>query len=236
MFLTITIFSLIMVALFREQVKAFILMGKAKCNMKIPTTVRLQLTIEKLHTKEDKIVLSVKEIVKHIHNTLTQSLNEGRMLGKDEVELRVIKPISGREIGDVVKCRPYYRRDEEDSIYSRRATTLKKFAFTIVGMPDRPFPVDTFEPVSDENTNVNRIFKLSDMIVNFQARSTKSENVLFAIRKNIKQLENDIQYVGTMESLIDVEKFDVDDCIGNIDAEIKAVEKELELVEKLSEI
>ena len=59
--------------------------------------------------------------------------------------------------------------------------------------------------------------------------------MIATIRDSILSLENDKQYVMTMESLIDIAQFD-DDVSANIDnikAEISAIEKQLAMEERL---
>jgi len=59
--------------------------------------------------------------------------------------------------------------------------------------------------------------------------------LIHTIQKSIISLENDKDYVITMESLIDVAKFDdnVNTNIDNIKAEIGAIEKQLVMEEEL---
>ena len=220
---------------FRTQIGAGFIVVKRKLDKKIPTSVRIEQTINSLKKKQELVKQTFKEINTYIEKISIQKFKEE----KTAIEMGEYKVIARRDITS------YESRNERNFAPKPRqisqgdiltiADVTTHGRLELIGFFNTYNLCDFDVANKDSNKNLIRAESLRELGKSYLKRSQKMNELIHTIQKSIISLENDKDYVITMESLIDVAKFDdnVNTNIDNIKAEIGAIEKQLVMEEEL---
>lgn len=221
------IIGLVVVALvivFQQQIKVGIIKVKRFVGKNTETSVKIELAINNLRKKQDTAKQALKSLNTHGEKINIQMGNELKTaLQISPIEVQVIRTISGNHGGTLLQ-------DDVYTVNKFFGEDLKYFDIgKSLGWNRNVFSILT------SNKNTIRYKSLQTLYRSYEVRTEKLEKMIATIRDSILSLENDKQYVMTMESLIDIAQFD-DDVSANIDnikAEISAIEKQLAMEERL---
>lgn len=219
-----------LIVFFRKPLQGLLISAKRKADKHTKTSIKIDLAIKDLKTTQTKqkdarnlcnLNRAKLEIQAHRELETAVKIGDLRVVVKDDVTGR---PKNGGAVPRLTKGEEYdvVGFSEVDSNFFDIGKSTK-------------WKSDLFDIVST-NKNTNRYMSLRKLMVSYDRRADKLEELVTNIDHKIESLKNDKDYVMTMESLIDIEQFDsvVDSNIDSILAEVSAIEKELELEEKLN--
>jgi len=213
------VFSSIAVSIaFRKQLCAGIIKIKRHIDERTETSIKIEQTIKKLGKKRKLAKLKFKQI--------HQSLESLRIQSKRELETAI-------EIG---KVEVIAKKDEDEfskgDAFDVKSISAKDPRFIDIGRRHN-WNRKIFEVVpSCKNTiRYNSIEKMEGF---YQNKANRVEEFIKAIDSAVKSLENEKQYVLTMEGLLELEGFDTSINITDIMSEITALEAQISLEERLN--
>jgi len=211
--------------IFKDQFAVGIIKLKRFVNKNTETSVKIDLAIMNLKKKMEKAKIAMKEINVHgakIDLQMGNELKTALQLGK----LKSLTDVDGNHGGKLIAGKSYKLLslfNDSDSKYFRLAEDS-------LGWNRNLFTIST------HNKNTMRYKSLFTLYTSYESRTEKLEKMIKTIKDSIISLENDKQYVMTIEALIDIAKFDseVSANIDNIKAEIAGIEKQLAMEERLN--
>lgn len=219
------------IIIFRKQISALVISAKRGVDKHTKTSIKIDLAIKELRKKQVKQKETRNLCNENKAKLAIQAHRELETAVKmDDLRVRVIEDAVGRAKNGGEA--PKILKDEEFNVVGFSKNEPREF-FDIG--KSSCWRISLFEVVSN-NKNTGRYNSLKKLMDSYERRALKLEELVVNIDDKITSLENDKQYVMTMESLIDIEQFEseVDASIDNITAEIEAIEQELELEEKLN--
>lgn len=221
-----------LLVLFKKQLGGLLIKARRKLDKNIQTSVKIEQTINELKKKQklvkgtfNEINLNKAKIEIQAHKELKTAVS----LGELKVEVKEDTMGTARtSMGGIPKLTKGEQYDVTG--FSEAEPT----EFFNIGLPSC-WRINLFNIVSTSK-NIVRYNSLRKLIGMYSAKAEKTEQLVNTIADSILSLNNDKEYVQTMESLVEIEQFDgdVDININNIMAEIQAIEKQLEMEEKLN--
>lgn len=229
--LLVVVIVIALLAIFKKQIGAMIIKAKRMADRNIQTSIKIEQAINVLKKKQNLIKQTFKEININISTIAQQAHKELQTaVAIGDLKVAVRENVQG-EPRSRDGITPKLQKGEQFDVRGFSPTTPTEYYD--IGTPCY-WGIDLFDIIST-NKNIVRYNSLQKLINVYSDRNVKTENLLKTINDSIVSLNNDKEYVKTMESLIEIEKFDddVDLNINNILAEISAIEKQLEMEEKL---
>lgn len=222
---TLIVLSIIVavIIIFRKQLDAGIIKAKTFIDSKTETSIKIAQKIGELK-KQQKIVrgkLSEYNTSKFSNNTLLiNELKTAQTVGVLRVKLIADIEGCGSE-GEVFVVKGMYNNDGIDDS-----------EFFDIGLKQCWNRI--YFNVVAESKNTNRYKNLLSRHNRIESRIVYTTKLIKTIENSIVSLNNDKDYVKAMESMIEVEDFDIDININAISAEIFAIEKDLEMIDSIN--
>ncbi len=232
----IAVLVVVAIVIFHKQIQTQILAFKKTSDKNTPTSVKIDLAIKDLQKKKKLTEEAFKQTNISKHSMVQQAHNELETAVRLNQLQVTVKETSKGDLP--VNCRD----GEEQPIITKGET------FNVTGFSEA-YPQDFYAigkesfwsvklfDITSKGKNVARHAKLQTIINKLIKRAEKEQELVIAIDNSIESLRNDKKYVKSMEKLETLENFDssdLDDSLETINAEISAIEDQIDLIDKLN--